>query len=80
VLPPLCEIVDKVELILRRSAAVAPRFASYMPRLDAAKRRLLDSDLEYALGSGIESIVTGWREMDEDFLQTLGHAHDVDDL
>lgn len=77
---PLCEIVDKVELILRRSAAVAPRFASYMPRLDAAKRRLLDSDLDYALGSGIESIVTSWREMDEDFLQTLGHAHDVDDL
>jgi hypothetical protein len=76
----LCGIVDEVELILRRSAAVAPRFASYAPRLDTAKYRLLDSDLEYAFGSGVESILTVWREMTEDYLQTLGCAHDEDDL
>jgi hypothetical protein len=76
----LCAIVDEVELILRRSAAVVPRFASYLPRLEVAKRRLLDSDLEYAVAPGVESILTVWREMNEDYLQTLGEAHDRDDL
>jgi hypothetical protein len=76
----LCAIVDAVELALRRSAAAAPRFATYWPRLAAAKRRLLDSDLVYALGPGVESILTVWREMNEDYLQTLGRAHDQDDL
>jgi hypothetical protein len=76
----LCAIVEHVELLLRRSAAVAPRFADYLARLDAAKRRLLDSDLEYAVGPGVESILTVWREMNEDYLQTLGCAHDQDDL
>jgi hypothetical protein len=76
----LCEIVDEVELTLRRSSAVAPRFASYGPRLAFARSRLLDSNLEYALGAGVESILTVWREMNEDFLQTLGCAHDPDDL
>ncbi len=76
----LCETVDDVELILRRSAAVAPRFASYHPRLTAAKSRLLDSHLEYAIGPGVDSILTVWREMHEDYLQTLGRAHDPDGL
>jgi hypothetical protein len=76
----LCEIVDDVELILRRSAAVAPRFASYHPRLAAAKSRLLDADLEYSLGPGVDPILTVRREMHEDSLQTLGRAHDPDEL
>jgi hypothetical protein len=76
----LCAIIDEVELILRRSAAVAPRFASYGPRLDTAKYLLLDSDQRYAFGSEVESILTVWREMTEDYLQTLGCGHDEDDL
>jgi hypothetical protein len=48
--------------------------------LAAARSRLLDSNLEYALGAGVESILIVWREMNEDFLQTLGCAHDPDDL
>jgi hypothetical protein len=76
----LCEFVDEVELILRRSAGVAPRFASYWPRLDAARRLLVDSHLEYALEPRVESILTIWREMTEDYLQTLGEAHDQDEL
>jgi hypothetical protein len=76
----LCATLDEVEPILGRSASVAPRFADYGPRLAAAKTRLLGSDLEYALGTGVESILTVWREMNEDYLQTLGLAHDLDDL
>jgi hypothetical protein len=76
----LCSAVDAAELILGRSAAVAPRFASYKPRLDAARNRLLDDELEYTHGPGLESILAVWREMTEDYLQTLGLAHDVDDL
>jgi hypothetical protein len=68
----MCGIVDEAELILRRSAAVVPRFASYGPRLAAAKCRLMDSQLEYAVGPRVESILTVWREMTEDYLQTLG--------
>jgi hypothetical protein len=76
----LCAIIDEAELILRRSAAIAPRFSSYRRRLDAAKYLLVDSDLKYAFGSEVESILTIWREMTEDYLQTLGCAHDEDDL
>jgi hypothetical protein len=77
---PLCAIIDEVELVLRRSAAVAPRFASYGPRLDNAKYLLLDSDQRYAFGPEVESVLTVWREMTEDYLQTLGCAHDEGDL
>ena len=76
----LCAIVDEVELTLHRSSAVAPRFASYGPRLAAARSQLLESKLEYQLEGGVEAILTVWREMNEDFLQTLGCAHDPDDL
>jgi hypothetical protein len=76
----LCSVLDATEPILERSAAIAPRFASYQPRLRAARDRLLDDKLEYAHGPGVESILTVWREMNEDYLQTLGLAHDVDDL
>jgi hypothetical protein len=76
----LCTILDEAELILRRSAAVAPRFSSYQRRLDAARYLVLDSDLQYAFGTGVESILIVWREMTEDYLQTLGCAHDEDDL
>ena len=77
---PLCAIIDEAELILRRSAAVAPRFASYGARLDTAKYLLVDSDQRYAFGSEVESVLTVWREMTEDYLQTLGCGHDEDDL
>ena len=48
-------------------------------RLAAARSGLLDSDLDYAVGEGVDSILTIWREMNEDFLQTLGRAHDQDE-
>lgn len=76
----LCAIIDDAELILRRSAVIAPRFSSYRRRLDAARYLLVDSDQRYAFGSGVESILTVWREMTEDYLQTLGCAHDENDL
>jgi hypothetical protein len=76
----VCAIVDEVELILRRSAAVAPRFGSYGPRLAAARSRLLDGDQEHVLGPGIDSILTVWKEMSEDYLQTLGCGHSTEDL
>jgi hypothetical protein len=79
-IPRLCELVDDVELTIRRSSAVAPRFAAYLTRLQAARARLLGGELDYAVSDGVDSILTIWREMNEDFLQTLGCAHDQDDL
>jgi hypothetical protein len=76
----LCGIIDEAEPILRRSATVAPRFASYWPRLAAARSRLLESQEPSALGPDVESILTVWREMNEDYLQTVGYAHEQVDL
>jgi hypothetical protein len=76
----LCRIIEEADPILRRTATVAPRFAGYWPRLAAARSRLLDSEAPVAFGSRVESIVTVWREMNEDYLQTLGRAHEQVDL
>ena len=76
----ICAIAEAGELIVRRSAAIAPRFANYVSRLESAKRRLLSGNLEYAVGRRVESILTVWVEMNEDYLQTLGCASDRNDL
>jgi hypothetical protein len=75
----LCRIVDEVELIVLRSANVLPRFGSYIPRLAAAKQRLLDGELEFALIRAEGSVQSVWAELQEDYLQTLGRSHEPGD-
>jgi hypothetical protein len=79
-IPGLCALVGDVELIIRRSSAVAPRFASYLKRLETARSRLLGGQLDYAVGDDVDSILAIWREMNEDYLQTLGCARDQGEL
>jgi hypothetical protein len=70
-------LVDAVEPILRRSAELAPRFGSYVPRLRDAERRVSGGELEYAFEEGVESIGTVFSELHEDYLQTLGRGYEM---
>jgi hypothetical protein len=72
-------IVDAVEPILSRSAELALRFGSYIPRLRDAERRVIDGELEYAFDHGVESVDTIFRELHEDYLQTLGRGYEQDE-
>jgi hypothetical protein len=76
----LVAIVEEVQPTLRRCANVAPRFGDYIARLREAERRLLDGQLEYAFEAAVESIATVWRELHEDFLQTLGYAQESESI
>jgi hypothetical protein len=72
-------IVDDMEPILRRSAKVAPRFGTYIPRLRDAELRLTGGELDYAFDQRVESIHTVMRELQEDYLQTLGRGYEQDE-
>jgi hypothetical protein len=76
----LSAVLDQIEPALRRSAEVAPRFGHYIARLRDAERRLLDGELDYAFDPAVESIATVWRELHEDYLQTLGYALESDSI
>jgi hypothetical protein len=72
----LASSVVALEPILHQSAEVVPRFGSYLERLARARRRLLNGKLEYGLDASVESIGTLVRELQEDYLQTLGQSYD----
>jgi hypothetical protein len=71
----LAEAPESLEPILRRTAAVVPRFAHYIVRLAEARGRVLEGELEYAADSDVESILTVVRELEEDYLQTLARGY-----
>jgi hypothetical protein len=75
----LVGMVDEVEPILRRSAKVVPRFAGYIERLDEARERLTEGNLNYGVDPGVESIQTVLRELEEDYLQTIGRGYEQED-
>jgi hypothetical protein len=75
----LLGIVDDVEPILVRSAEVVPRFAGYIGRLEEAKARVTEGNLNYAIDPGVESIHIVLRELEEDYLQTLGRGYEQED-
>jgi hypothetical protein len=75
----LVGLVDDVEPVLRRSAEVVPRFARYIARLQEAKARLAEGNLNYAIDPDVESVRTVLRELEEDYLQTLGRGYDQED-
>jgi hypothetical protein len=72
----LVRIVDEVEPVLRRSAKVAPRFAGYVGRLEEAKAQLTAGNVNYAVDPGVDSIQTVLRELEEDYLQTIGRGYE----
>jgi hypothetical protein len=76
----LGELVDDTAPVLRRAAAVAPRFYGYSARLGAAVAHLRAGDQGYAFDSDVESVGAVWHELHEDFLQTLGRAHEIEDV
>jgi hypothetical protein len=76
----LVAIVEEVQPTLRRTAGIAPRFGDYIARLRVAERRLLDGELDYAFDPAVESIATVWRELHEDYLQTLGYAQESESI
>jgi hypothetical protein len=76
----LAEAVTPLEPILHRTAEIAPRFAQYVERLRNARHQLLDGRLEYGTSANVESIVTVVRELQEDYLQTLGEGYDELDV
>jgi hypothetical protein len=75
----LVGIVDDVKPILCRSAEVVSRFEGYITRLHEAKARLTEGDLNYAVDPEVESIHTVLRELEEDYLQTLGRGYELEE-
>ena len=72
----LGRVVDDVEPILRRSAAVSRRFEGYIGRLLEARLRLAAGEMEYAFDRDTESIHTILHELHEHYLQTLGRGYE----
>ena len=74
----LCELVEATMTVLRRASALAPRFHSYAGRLSGAVACVRGGDHAYAFGTEVDSIAAVWEELNEDLLQTLGRAHELD--
>jgi hypothetical protein len=68
----LSEIVDRVRSTLRRAGQAVPRFAGYVPRLEAALTMARDGDGRFITDPRVDSIHNVWFECHEDYLLTLG--------
>jgi len=73
ILDELDELHDRARPALTGAGAVAPRFAAYGERLDAALDQL-ESDARYFVSPTVDSYHTVWFECHEDFLLTLGRT------
>jgi hypothetical protein len=76
----LCGLVDDTAPVLRRVVVVARRFSVYLPRLNRAAAHVRGGDHEYAFAEQVDSIGAVWQELHEDLLQTLGRAHELEDV
>ena len=72
-------VISRIDALLVRGdkaieelAQRVPRLLAYRDRLDAAFRRVDQGDVRYLSGAAVDSILTIWVEMDEDFQQILG--------
>jgi hypothetical protein len=72
------ELVERVEPALRRTAELVPRFASYLPRLQAAIARVEEGDWSHLTSPTVDSVHTVWMECHEDYLQTLGRSRELE--
>lgn len=72
VLARLAALHDSVRPLTEDLAAAVVRFASYPPRLDLARTRVLAGRHEWLTAPAIDSYHTVWFELHEDLLATLG--------
>jgi hypothetical protein len=68
----LIAIDDRVGPVLRGAATGVTRFASYRPRLRAARVRVADGETEWLTSPRIDSYHTVWMQLREDLLLALG--------
>jgi hypothetical protein len=66
-------IDDRVGPIVSGLSALIVRFASYRPRLRAARRRVDDGEPDWLTSPRIDSYHTVWMQLHEDLLLALGH-------
>jgi hypothetical protein len=72
----LSEAADALDSVLQRTIALAPRFGPYIDRLSNARQAGL-GDCETADRDSIFAII---RDLEEDYLQTLGRGYDHPDI
>ena len=72
-------VIGRIDALLVRGdqaieelAQRVPRLLSYRDRLDAAFRKVDQGDVDYLSDAAVDSVLTIWVEMHEDFLQILG--------
>jgi hypothetical protein len=76
----LAAVDDRVGPILRGAATSVTRFASYRPRLRAARARVTDGDAEWLTSPRIDSYHTVWMQLHEDLLLALGRDRASEEL
>jgi hypothetical protein len=74
-----CSFVTEAQPVLETTAAVLARFSGYLPRLQRAAVRLRAGDFDYAIAPEVDSIWVVWQDLHEDYLQTLGRGHDLEE-
>jgi hypothetical protein len=67
---------DRAQRPLQEFAALEPRMAQYVRRLDAAYDRVLAGEHEFVSGARIDSYHTVWFELHEDLLRMLGRERE----
>jgi len=68
----LVAIDDRIGPLLRGAATGVTRFATYRPRLRAARVRVADGDVEWLTSPRLDSYHTVWMQLHEDLLLALG--------
>jgi len=76
VIDRLAGVHDKVEPILRAFAAVVPRFAYYLEKLEQALEKAEDGAHAWVSDATIDSYHTVWFELHEDILRVLGRERE----
>jgi len=68
----LVALDDRIGPILRGAAKGVTRFATYRPRLRAARVRVADGEVEWLTSPLVDSYHTVWMQLHEDLLLALG--------
>lgn len=76
VIDRLAGVHEKVEPILRALAAVVPRFAYYLEKLEQALEKVEDGAHAWVSDATIDSYHTVWFELHEDILRVLGRERE----
>jgi hypothetical protein len=76
----LVAIDDRVGPVLRGAATGVTRFATYRPRLRAARARVAEGETEWLTSPRVDSYHTIWMQLHEDLLLALGRDRASEDL